>query len=215
MIDIAIYGAGGLGREIASLINIINERKGKIWNLIGFFDDGVVSGSEISHFGKILGGINEVNHWDKPLNLVFCFGNPNTLSSIKGKITNDKISYPNIIHPDFCIADKETFSIGEGNIIQWNCFVSTDVKIGDFNLLNGEVVMGHDVKIGNFNVFMPGSRISGEVTIGNQNLFGSDSFIKQQLKVGNKVVLSPHSVLLKKPKDENIYIGNPAKIFKF
>ena len=38
MNDIAILGAGGFGREIACLIDKINQNKPQ-WNLIGFFDD--------------------------------------------------------------------------------------------------------------------------------------------------------------------------------
>lgn len=38
MKDIAIYGAGGFGREVACLLNAINANDA-IWNLIGFFDD--------------------------------------------------------------------------------------------------------------------------------------------------------------------------------
>ena len=38
MKKIAIIGAGGFGREVACLINAINE-KSKEWDFIGFFDD--------------------------------------------------------------------------------------------------------------------------------------------------------------------------------
>ena len=38
MKDIAIYGAGGFGREVACLIKRINE-KAPTWNFIGFFDN--------------------------------------------------------------------------------------------------------------------------------------------------------------------------------
>ena len=42
MKDIAIYGAGGMGRETACLIERINKASPKtIWNLIGFYDDGL------------------------------------------------------------------------------------------------------------------------------------------------------------------------------
>lgn len=38
--DIAVYGAGGFGREIACLIRLINESlEEPKWNFIGFFDD--------------------------------------------------------------------------------------------------------------------------------------------------------------------------------
>ena len=38
MKDIAIYGFGGYGREIASIIKCINTIE-PTWNIIGFFDD--------------------------------------------------------------------------------------------------------------------------------------------------------------------------------
>ena len=38
MRDIAIYGAGGLGREIACVLKKINMVT-PTWNLLGFFDD--------------------------------------------------------------------------------------------------------------------------------------------------------------------------------
>ena len=44
MENIAIYGFGGLGREVACLLNNINKIYSE-WNLIGFFDDGVVFGT--------------------------------------------------------------------------------------------------------------------------------------------------------------------------
>ena len=39
MTDIAIYGAGGFGKEVACLIERLNARR-STWNFIGFFDDG-------------------------------------------------------------------------------------------------------------------------------------------------------------------------------
>lgn len=215
MRDIAIYGAGGLGREVACLINRINQAKQNTWNLLGFFDDGIEKGQEINHFGKCLGGIEDLNSWEGSLNIVLCFGSPSTLKKVKERITKTDIDFPNIIDIDFFVADPDTFSIGKGNIIQRNCSLSTNITIGNFNLLNGWIKMGHDVLVGDFNVFMPCDIISGEVKIGNGNLFGASSFIKQQLKVGNNITLSPLSALLTKPKDNSLYIGNPSKLVKF
>lgn len=214
MTDIAIYGAGGLGREIACIIKEINAVE-PIWNLIGFFDDGIEPNTPIGSYGVVLGGLDRLNAWDRPLNVVICMGKPSTVSIVYGKIHNPLVAFPNIISPDFRNADSNTFLIGKGNIITHRCSVTTSVTLGDFNLLNGSVVIGHDTVIGNFNVFMPASRISGEVRIGNRNLFGAMSFVKQCLKIGNDVTLSPLSPLLKNPKDGHLYVGNPAKKIEF
>lgn len=214
MRDIAIYGAGGLGREVACLINRINIVK-PTWNLIGFFDDGRQKGEEVSHFGRILGGMNDLNDYTSgSLDIVLAFGNPRTIQAVHSNITTPNIFFPNLIDPTFDVEDTLTFRIGIGNIIKRDTSVTTNVSIGNFNLLNGGIRIGHDAMIGDYNVVMPGVRISGEVTIGNRNLFGAESFIKQQVKIDCDVTLSPVSALLTKPKNGFTYIGNPAKIFK-
>ena len=214
MKDIAIYGAGGLGREIATLVRRINAVEAK-WNLIGFFDDGKEKGAQVSHFGPVLGDMEVLNSWDRPLDITIAIGSPKTLKAIRGKITNGNVSFPNLISPGMKYADIETFSIGEGNIIQGTCAATTDVTIGNFNILNGEIVLGHDVKIGDFNVFMPDIHVAGEVSIGEGNLFGVGSIVIQCLRVGNDVTLGPGAVLMTKPKNGCTYLGNPAKLFRF
>lgn len=210
MKDVAIFGAGGFGKEIACLIEIINKESPR-WNLIGFFDDGKEKGMPISHYGTVLGGLAELNEWGSPIDIVIAIGSPAIVSKIAKSISNPFVNFPNVIHPSFNIVDSETFKIGKGNIIQRNCSVSCDVSIGDFNVFNSAVSMGHDDKIGAFNVFMPGVRVSGEVVIGEGNFFGVGSIILQQIIIGNHIRLGAGGVLMTKPKDGHLYIGNPAK----
>lgn len=214
MKDIAIYGAGGYGREIACLLNKINQKE-KIWNFVGFFDDGIELGKMISHFGPILGGINELNQYATDLAIVIAIGSPQTIKTIVNKVSNGHVYYPNIISPDFEVIDPESFRMGRGNIIQSKCYVSCDVSIGDFNSFNGSITLSHDNVIGSYNVFMPGVRISGEVVVGNCNFFGVESIVLQQIKIGNNIKLGAGSVLMRRPKDDQLYIGNPAKLFKY
>lgn len=214
MKDIAIYGAGGFGREVACTINKINEIE-PTWNLVGFFDDGVEKGKMVSHFGPVLGGMAALNAYEKEINVVIAVGNPITVKKIVEKITNEKVKFPNLIYPNTYYSDKLTFVIGKGNIIQGSCAFSCDVEIGDFNVLNGSVVVGHDVKIGSFNSFMPAVRISGEVQIGDCNFFGVNSVVLQQIKIKNETRLAAGSVLMTKPKEKSLYIGVPAKREKF
>lgn len=214
MNDLAIYCSGGYGREIACLIKEINDVKPQ-WNLLGFFDDTKDIGTPVSHYGKVLGGINELNNYPENLAITIANGDPRALRMIRGTIINKNVYFPNIIAPTFYIADPETFSIGEGNIIGHGCAVTCDISIGNFNILNSDIVMGHDVKLGDYNVLMPDIRISGRVSIGNENLIGVRSTIVERMKVGNQVILGAGSVLMTKAKDGCTYLGNPAKLFKY
>ena len=211
MKDIAIYGAGGFGKEVACLINRINEKK-PTWNLIGFFDDNPkLKGQMISHFGPCLGGMEELNSYPKEVAVAMALGNSHTTKHLVETIQNERVFFPNLLDHSFCLVDAETFQIGKGNIIMGPGAATCDVVLGDFNVLNGSVVIGHDVKIGSFNTFMPAVRVSGEVKIGNLNFFGVGSIILQLLKIGNNVRLGAGSVLMTKPKDGVLYIGVPAK----
>lgn len=210
MEDIAIYGAGGFGKEVACLINRINEVK-PTWNLIGFFDDGKEIGTPVSHYGNVIGGLEQLNKYREELAIAMAIGDCRIVRRIFNNIFNEKVCFPNLIYPNFYMSDPQTFKIGIGNIIQGSCAVSCDVSLGDFNVLNGSICLGHDVKVDSFNTFMPAVRISGEVEIHNDNFFGVGSIVLQQVKIGHNIRLGAGSVLMTKPKDGHLYIGNPAK----
>ena len=213
--DIAIFGAGGLGREVACLIKLLNDTSagGETYNLIGFFDDAIEIGTQISHYGKVLGGVEEVNNWATPLSLAIAVGNPSSVAAITSHINNHLISYPNLIHPDLAITDPEEFSIGKGNIVKSRCEMAPNVTIGDFNCFIRDVCIGHDTEVGNCNVFMPNVYVCGEVKVGNKNLFGIGSIVLQQLRVGNDVHVGAGAVIFSNPEDGCTYLGNPARKF--
>lgn len=214
MKDIAIYGAGGFGKEVACIINKINE-KTPTWNIIGFFDDGVKKGTSISHFGEVLGTKEDLNLWESEISIVFAIGSPKILQFLVSKINNEKVNYPNIIHPEVAFADPESFKIGKGNVVTRGCSFSCDVTVGDFNQFNSISALAHDVVVGSFNVFMPLVRVSGEVKIGEQNFFGIGAIILQQVEIGNNTRLGAGSILMTKTKDGFLYVGNPARKMDF
>jgi len=212
--NIAIYGAGGFGKEVACLINKINEKE-QTWNIIGFFDDGVPKGTQISHFGKVLGNMSVLNQWKAELNLVFAIGSPKILELLVGKITNPLIDFPNILHPEVIFSEPISFKLGKGNLVTRGCSFSCDVTIGDFNQFNSISALAHDVIVGSYNVFMPLTRISGEVQIGDGNFFGIGSIVLQLIKIGTNTRIGAGSIVMAKTKDGYLYVGNPAKKMDF
>lgn len=210
MKDIAIYGAGGFGREAACLIKRINTSKeNPVWNFIGFFDDGKEIGTT-NEYGKVLGGLNELNIWDKPLDVVFAIGTPSIVEKLSKSVTNPNVDFPNVIAPDVIIVDPNNFSIGKGNLVTYGCLFSCNTHIGNFNTFNSYITIGHDVIIGNHNSFMPAVRISGSVKIGDRNFFGVNSVVLQLITIGNDTIIGGSSIIIRKTKDGNTYVGNPA-----
>lgn len=212
MNDLFIYGFGGFGREIASIIQSINKINPE-WNILGFIDDGVPVGTQ-NKYGNVVGTRDFLNNYNKPVAVVMAIATPRILELVIPKITNPLVYFPNIIAPTVLFFDRDTLSMGRGNVLCHNCRLSCDVSLGDFNLLNGAVSLGHDVKIGNYNVMQPETRISGETSIGNINFFGVRSLVLQGLAVGNNTRIGTGSVIMRKTKDGMTYFGNPAKIMR-
>lgn len=211
MKDIAIYGAGGYGREVACYVKTNNAIEPE-WNIIGFFDDGIAKGT-MTQYGEVLGGIDVLNEWSTELAIVFAIGTPKIVKAIVGKITNPRVFFPNIIDRSVCFLDKASVTMGMGNVIGSNSLISCDVVLGNFNLLNVYDQVGHDTVLGDFNILMPTVNISGGVTIGDCNLFGVKSTVLQYLKVGNGTIIGSGSVLMKDSQDDTTYIGCPARPF--
>lgn len=212
--DIVIFGAGGLGREVACLIKRINAVQPE-WNLLGFYDDGVEEGVR-NEYGAVLGNVQDLAAYDNEVAVAIAIGSPKTVKMIVEKLSENKnLQFPNLFSPDFSISDPDNYSMGYGNIIQRSCTFSCNVHIGNFNILNTGTGLGHDVRMGNCNSLMPAVKISGEVTIGDCNFFGVGSIVLQQLTIGNGIKLGAGSVLMRKAKDDTLYMGNPAKKVEF
>jgi sugar O-acyltransferase (sialic acid O-acetyltransferase NeuD family) len=209
MKDIAIYGAGGFGREIACIINAINQSE-PTWNLLGYFDDGIATGTN-NYYGNVIGNLEALNNYPEQLAVVMAIASSEILENVTQKISNPNIYFPNIIAPQVLFFDSESVEWGQGNVLGFGVRVSCGVKIGNFNLLNGCVSLGHDVKIGNYNVMQPDTRISGETSIGNSNFFGVRSVVLQGLTIGNHTRIGAGSVVMRNTKDGMLYFGNPAK----
>lgn len=210
MKDIAVFGAGGFGREVACIIKRINKVK-PTWNFIGFFDDNAQLVGTSNEYGKVLGTSEELNSWNGELCLVMGIGSPKAVCAVEKKITNEKIEYPNLLDPTVIIADEDNYKLGKGNIFASNCIISIAVTVGDFNTFNNNTVLGHDDIIGSYNSFMPNVNISGGVKIGDRNFFGVKSTVLQYLKIGNDTMIGGGALVLRNTKDGFLYMGVPAK----
>lgn len=208
--NVAIIGAGGLGREIKYLIDDINKVSSSKLNLLGYYDDFVPKGKVVINDLPCLGTINDLTNQKNNLGIVFGLGDPIIKNKILNEISSNlTLSFPNLIHPNAKLEDD--LELGIGNIITYGCFVSCSVHIGDFNFFNTYCAVGHDTIIGNKNVFMPRVQISGDVVIGNSNYWGMGSSIVQGREVGDDNKINGYTFMTKSISSKRVYFGVPGK----
>lgn len=212
MKDIAIFGFGGFGREVQWLIRDINRVK-PIWNIIGFFDDGYPVGCRI-HGLSNLGGVEAVNKWKTPLNVVIAIGTPSIKKKIQSRINNPLLEYPTLIHPSVIIGEKDYVNIGKGCIICANSVITCDIEIGDFVVLNLACTVGHNTIIRNNSAFMPNCNVSGDVVVGENVYCGSGVKIINQAIIGDDAIVGAGAVVTKPLPEKCTAVGIPAKVIK-
>ena len=213
MKDIAIFGVGGFGREVLTLIQDINKVE-PTWNVIGFFDDGYEIGYE-THGLKNLGGTKELSEWKTPLAVTIAIGTPRIKKAILNNIHNDLIEYPTLIHPSVIIGDNDYVKIGKGCIICAYTVITCDIEVGDFVILNLACTLGHDTVVKDHCAFMPTCNISGEVEIGEGVYCGTGVKIINQTSIGENTIVGAGAVVVKPLPANCTAVGAPAKAIKF
>jgi sugar O-acyltransferase (sialic acid O-acetyltransferase NeuD family) len=213
MKQIAIFGSGGFGREVAMLIEQINLQKEQ-WKFVGFYDDGIEKGTIINDY-PVLGGIEELNRVSSSLGLVIAIGNPLIKRKIHHTINNKQIFFPSLVHPNVLMGSNKFLKIGEGCIIAAGTILTVNIEVGNHVILNLSCTVGHDTIIRDYASFMPTVNISGEVIINECVYVGTGAKIINQLEVGEETIIGAGAVVSKSLPAKCTAVGIPAKPIKF
>ena len=200
-----IYGAGGLGKEVLSLVNATDSYEVK-----GFLDDGISRGTIIKGV-EILGGFAELRSFDHPINLVLALGSPTSKVELLRKLDRSKVHFPILRHPSAILQDASSIEIGEGTIICAGSILTTEIRIDSHVLINLNCTIGHGVTIGSASSLMPGVNIAGEVKIGSSALIGSGVSVINRVNIGDNSIVGMGSVVLRDVAAGVTVAGVPAK----
>jgi Predicted nucleoside-diphosphate sugar epimerases len=74
MINLYVYGAGGLGKEVTSLIRRLNRIKPR-WAIQGFLDDHIEAGTTVSGL-PVLGTLHYLTALSEPSAVVLAISDP-------------------------------------------------------------------------------------------------------------------------------------------
>lgn len=216
--DLVLYGGGGLGREVAMIVEAINRVEGPTWEVLGFLDDHLQPFDD--HHGiPILGGLSTLETLgrsaDEEIHLVVCIGNADIARDLPERIREVRphAQFPNIVHPDATI-DAEWNRAGDGNVIAAGARLSADAAIGSFNLVNMNAVLAHDVTLGDRCQVGPGALVNGGVTVGDEAVIGAGAVLMPRISVGAGATVALGAVAGTDVEAGTVVAGNPARVVK-
>lgn len=190
---LAIYGAGGFGKETKFLLESINRAQPR-FHFKGFIDDNVTQ-MPLAEPGSFR-------------SLSIAIASPVIRRKIYAK-AGANFEYPNLIHPDVFI--DESCSLGRGLILCAGVQMTVDITLGDFVIVNLNATIGHDTRIGAFSSLMPSVNISGNVRVGEGVFIGSGATVLQGLTIGDGAVIGAGSVVTRNIPPGVVAKGVPAR----
>jgi sugar O-acyltransferase (sialic acid O-acetyltransferase NeuD family) len=210
--DIIIYGAGGFGREVAWLIEQINQVKPE-WNLIGYLDDEQSIRDKIINGYPVLGDYIWLLKYRKEIFTICAIADPFLKKKIIDRIKSIKnVHFATLIHPYTQMSSY--VKIGKGTIICAGNIITTNIIIGEHVILNLSCTVGHDVIIKNFCTLHPAVNISGNVVIEKCTLVGTGCKIINDLKIGRNTIIGAGAVVTHDLPENCTAVGVPARPIK-
>ena len=207
---LAIFGAGGLGREILVLLRQINAIR-PTWDLVGFFDDQRPA-TDLIHGLRYLGTAADLNATPTPLAVAVAVGSSRSRAAVVARLTSDHLHFPTLIHPAVAAESYQHLEFGAGCFITQGCVLTTDIRLGRHVLLNLGCTIGHDAVLHDFCSLMPHANVGGEAQLAEGVYLGTNATVLNQVRIGARTVLGAGAVAIRDLPTDCIAVGVPARV---
>jgi len=204
-----IVGAGGLGREVAWLVDDINKQT-REWDLLGFVDDGV-TGNTVEEY-PVLGNVDSLFTM-KPVSwAIVAIADAQVRKRIIMRIQQSDIPIATLIHPS--VQKSGFIEINPGSIICAGSVLTTNIKLGLASIINPNCFIGHDTVLNDFVSLMPGVNVAGEVTLGEGVYMGLNAGVINRTIIREWSIVGAGATVVNDIPAYSLAVGVPARVVK-
>ena len=205
--SLVIVGAGGFGREVAALVEAINDHTPS-WSLLGFVDD-----DPALHDTSVLGyPVRGDVHWladQTDLHFVLGIGDGETRRRVAKRLDSAAVSPATLVHPSASI--HRTVTLEPGAIVCCGAAPTVDLKIGRHAVLDQHCTVGHDAVLDSFVSLRPGAHVSGSASLKSAVTIGAGAVVLQDVRVGARTTVGAGAVVVDDLPPDCTAVGVPAR----
>jgi sugar O-acyltransferase (sialic acid O-acetyltransferase NeuD family) len=211
-IKLAVYGAGGFGREVAWLAQSVFA-KNKNFEVVCFIDDDPkICGTQLNHL-KVL-SLSQTKKTYADLWVVSGIGVPKVREKTIKKAIAADFRFTTLIHPT--VEMSKWIEIGEGTVICAGSILTTNITLGKHVQVNLDCTIGHDVVMEDYATLAPGVHLSGYVHVGKRAYIGTGAMIINGIKgrpilIGNDAIVGAGACVTQSIPLGETWVGVPAR----
>ncbi len=213
MTQIAIYGAGGFGREAAWLAESCALEGDRVEVACFIDDDPALRGVSLN--GIPVYGLEEARERFPEALVIGGTGNPQIRQRLMERARDAGFGFGRLVHSETKASRWVTY--GEGVVICAGNILTTNIHIGDHVQINPGCTIGHDVVLGDYATLTPGAHIAGFVHLGKRVFVGTGAVIingtpEAPLTIGDDAVIGAAACVIRSVGAGETVAGVPAKI---
>lgn len=210
---IAIFGAGGFGREVLQVILDINENfeQSPPWLPVGFVvDEGYDAEGTIHGLPVYVGSSWLEQHSD--VQVIIAVGSSAGRKKIAERIAGYGNTFATLVHPRAWVG--RNVNVGIGSVICAGALVTTDITISEHVHVNIGSTIGHDAVLSGYVTLNPSVNISGNASLATGVEVGTGSVVIPNVNIGEWSIVGAGSIVTKSLEPNVTAVGVPAKVIK-
>ena len=205
--QVAVYGGGGFGREVAWLAQECGQ------DVACFIeDDEAKQGTSLNGIPVL--SMVEARRRFPMARAVSGVGNPKTREIVMAKAAEAGFGFSTLVHPR--VERSRWLTIGEGAVICAGNILTANITLGRHVQINLGCTVGHDVVMEDFATLAPGVHVSGCVSLGRRVYVGTGAVFchgrrSDRLVVGDDALIGAGAVVTMSVPAGVTVVGVPAR----